>query len=381
MYLFTASACEALPASEQEWSFYPVDGGLCINGYSGDPEVLTVPPAIGGLPVLRLCLDCAALTGDCRTLVIPEGIEEVSLDLSAARGLKRLVFPSSAHLIASPIGLDKTPWFRSHGPKAVYLGGYYCGTPGGGCGTGTELVIRPGTAAVAYGADFHCFWRSIVMPDSVKTIGQLAFGDARCLEKLRLPAFVERIGDFAFQFCPRLGELWLPDSICHATAPFMLCTGLREVSMAEGCPIKTKFSFCSRLVYRSGGKCRVETRGIIPTPILGQLYACPARGPILAAGRSYPDMGSVTALRRENGLCTDCFGNSVQEITEEPPCDSGSGEAAVRRWYMHGPNGLTEISYDALCRVYMVWDGIPENALPPELRARLSGTPLGSALP
>lgn len=238
---------------ESDWTFSETEDGISLEGYHGDTETVLVPAFIGERPVKRLCLDTDSLTEDCRSLVISEGIREVSLDLSAARGLKRLDFPASARFISSPLGIDGTRWFCSRGKEAVYLGGYYCGTPGGGCGE-HELVIKVGTVAIACGADFHCFWRRIIIPDSVKTIDRLAFADAKCLEDLRLPEGVEYIGDFAFQCCPRLTELYLPDSVSSASAPFMLCTGLQEVSMASDCPIKTKFSGCPSLVLRGEDK-------------------------------------------------------------------------------------------------------------------------------
>ena len=348
-----------------EWLFHEIEGGICIDGYVGMSNTLAVPAAIGEKAVFRLYLDETSLTENCRALLIPEGIREVHLNLESAPGLQRLEFPATARLTASPRGIDRTEWFRFSKKEPVYLGGYYCGTPGGGCGENGRLVIADGTVAIAYGADFHCFWKSITMPDSVKDIDQLSFGDARCLEQLHLPSGVERIGDFAFHFCPRLKRLYLPDSICRATAPFMLCPALREVSMSAACPIKTKFTDCPRLILRSGEERCIIKNGVIPMPVSGVLHACPADGPIIAAGRTYPNFGSIAAVSPGNDIYEDIFGNTVQKIV----CSEGCEE--ICRYYMKGDCGLTEITYDALCRVYMVWDGASEQALPPEICSQL----------
>lgn len=216
-----------------------------IRAERGARETLYAPAFSANGSKRRLCLGPDILTADCHGLIVSGEVEELALDLSAAVGLQQLELPDSVRLVSSPKGVEKTPWFRRQRGNAVYLGGYYCGTPGV---PGGELVIREGTAAVACGADFHCRWRRIVLPESLKRIDRLAFADAPELEELHLPEGLEYIGDFAFQACPKLAELRLPLSLNSATAPFMLCTGLKRVTMAAGCPIKTRFSRCREIV-------------------------------------------------------------------------------------------------------------------------------------
>ena len=185
------------------------NGEICVTGCRPG-EVIAIPREIGGLPVTRAELGPDTLTEISRELIISEGVRELRLDFSAAPGLERLDFPASARLMASPQAHERTNWFRRQS-RPVYLGGWYLGTPGGIAALGSdELVIRPGTVAIADGADFKCPWRGITLPDSLRHIGRLAFADARALESLRLPDGPLTAGEYAFEQHPKLPELKLP---------------------------------------------------------------------------------------------------------------------------------------------------------------------------
>jgi hypothetical protein len=185
------------------------NGEVCVTGCQPG-AVIAIPREIGGLPVTRAELGPDTLTELCRELIISDGVRELRLDFSAAPGLERLDFPVSARLLSSPLAHERTNWFRRQ-RRPVYLGGWYLGTPGGTASLGSdELVIRPGTVAIADGADFKCPWRSITLPDSLRHIGRLAFADARALESLLLPDGPLTVGEYAFEQRPKLPELRLP---------------------------------------------------------------------------------------------------------------------------------------------------------------------------
>jgi len=361
---------------EKLWRFHELEGedGICLDGYAGDNEVLLVPPAIHGRPVVRLCLGEDTLNETCRSLIISEGIREISLHLEKARGLKRLEFPTSAGLIDSPRGLEHTKWFLKQGDHPVYLGGYYCGTPNMGCGVRTELIIRDGTTDIAYGADFHCFWQRIVMPESVLRIHDLAFADARCLEELILPPQVERIGDFAFQRCPRLRTLDLPATLSSPTLPFMLCHELEEVTLSAHCPIHTNFDHCPRVILQDGNSVRSEVRGTIIPPCVGTLHACREGDPIDAAGRSYSSIRMLAMNPGENGFYTDFLGNPVLEMAEEEdPCEYGEYAEArhPQVWYLQKGGKFIEITFDKISKVYLVREQLAKEDLPEILHPKL----------
>jgi hypothetical protein len=99
---------------------------------------------------------------------------------------------------------------------------------------------------------------SVMIPDSVRSIGDCAFADCRFLGGVTVPESVERIGEGAFRGCERLAWARLPDALeeigsrlfsgCvnleHFTVPagagaigdyaFADCRALRSVALPEG---------------------------------------------------------------------------------------------------------------------------------------------------
>lgn len=324
------------PSLEETLSWHEEGDGVWVDGCPEGQKTILIPPTLNGRPVVRLALDRTALGGMCRTLIISKEIKEVVLDFENAPNLKRLDFPPTGRLLSSPNGISRTVWFSRHSGQPVYLGDYYCGTPGGGIYGGGELRIADGTTAIADGADFHCYWRRIVMPDGVETIGRCAFSDARCLEELQLPPSIREIGDSAFQYCPQLKGLTPPPNREHPP---------RRWGEAA-----------------ASGTCR----------------AYPASGPICAGGNRYPDISALTAQRETHGLYRDGHGNPVQKITVENPDRNGdrSGVEEVTCWYVLSPDGLSEITFDPVCRVWFVREGISPEGLPPAVLARLDDSML-----
>lgn len=322
------------PSLEETLLWHEEEGGICIDGCREGKQTVLIPPVVNGKPVVRLTLDKTALGGMCRTLIISKEIKEVFLDFENAPHIKRLDFPPTGRLTASPNGISRTVWFNRHGSQPVYLGYYYCGTPGRGiCGDGL-LRIADGTTNIADGADFHCYWRRIILPDSVETIGRCAFSDARCLEEVRFLGALPEFEDSALQYCPRLKGLTPPPSKRHPP---------RSWGGAE-----------------SSGTCS----------------AYPASGPICAGGNRYSDIKELTAGGSSGELHRDTYGNPVQKITVENPNRNGdrSGVEELTFWYVKTSGGLSEITFEPVCRVWFVRDGITPETLPPVILARMDSS-------
>lgn len=59
----------------------------------------------------------------------------------------------------------------------------------------------------------HDILKKVVLPDSVKRIGDDAFNGAVSLQQVVLPNGLEAIGDFAFSGCTMLRDIYLPESL------------------------------------------------------------------------------------------------------------------------------------------------------------------------
>ena len=74
----------------------------------------------------------------------------------------------------------------------------------------------------------------IVIPDTVRNIGYLAFSRCRKLEGVAIPHGVTNIGDKAFYYCEGLSEVTFPDSLASmGTDAFTGCRRVKAVTLSQ----------------------------------------------------------------------------------------------------------------------------------------------------
>ncbi len=91
---------------------------------------------------------------------------------------------------------------------------------------------------------------SVVIPDSVTTIGGRAFKNCENLTDVTIPDSVTTIGNNAFGYCSSLEEIVIPDSVTSfGTMMFSSCTNLKKVILPEGITevSPSTFTGCLRL--------------------------------------------------------------------------------------------------------------------------------------
>ncbi len=83
----------------------------------------------------------------------------------------------------------------------------------------------------------------VVLPSTVKNIGDNAFYNCRRLTEINLPAGLKTIGEFAFYHC-KLSEVRLPEGIISiATSTFQECNELTKITLPRGLMIIGKEAF------------------------------------------------------------------------------------------------------------------------------------------
>ena len=154
-------------------------------------------------------------TGKLTTLNLPNGVIRIGTEsFASSANLSKITLPESL-LYVNENAFEDTAYLNNYiknktnsesdgtlyaGP--VLLSAYWF--------TGTEFSVKAGTVTIADGALFEkskaATVTSIILPDSLKTIGNDAFAYT-AISSISLPEGLIRIGDDAFDFCTTLSSV------------------------------------------------------------------------------------------------------------------------------------------------------------------------------
>ena len=130
----------------------------------------------------------------------------------------------------------------------------------------------------------------INLPDTVETIGDMAFRYCQSLKSIVIPDSVHSIGDKAFSECSALESVVIPGS-CETIGeePFFYCTSLKEISMssAEG----GNFSSENGILYNKDKTLLV----MYPTGNTNKKFTAPSTVKEIAVS-AFCDCGSIEEL-------------------------------------------------------------------------------------
>ena len=104
------------------------------------------------------------------------------------------------------------------------------------CWNLNSVVIPDSVTSIGELAFSSCIsLTSIVIPDSVTNIGRSAFYGCTALTSIEIPDSVTSIGDYAFYNCTGLTSIVIPDSVTSiGRGTFSACTGLTSVVIGNG---------------------------------------------------------------------------------------------------------------------------------------------------
>lgn len=169
---------------KNSWSFTVENGEVTITGYDGTDTQITIPSAIGGVPVTAIGARAFSGNSALVSIVIPDSIKSIANNaFYGCTALTRIVIPDSVTSLGSNV--------------------FY------GC---SNLV-------------------SVTLPKGITSIGSYLFSDCKKLASIKIPDGVTSIAFSAFANCTALKTLNIPASVTSiASRAFYKCTGIESVS-------------------------------------------------------------------------------------------------------------------------------------------------------
>lgn len=182
-----------------DWQYYENGDSLCVCGYKGQEEIITIPTEINGKSVRKISgrknakkptdtvffnkSDMFPETDTVKEVIVPEGIISVGIYAFWGSKLEKITLPESL----------------------TYIG---------------------------YKAFNSCTLTSVTIPKNVKNIGDCAFGDSK-LEEIYLPEGLESIGESAFENTP-LKQIYIPDTVVSIGRYAFRRSELEEITLPKG---------------------------------------------------------------------------------------------------------------------------------------------------
>ena len=214
---------------------------LAHHLYLGDEEIheLVIPEGVTRIRK-RLFFGCADFT----SVTIPDTVTEIGAEaFKGCKGLKTVVIPDSVTKIGKE-AFDSTIRLEYHGSAQWEEDNLWWGARSLNGYVENDLVYDSEQKTAILG----CLDKSIsevVLPASIKRLGEKAFQDCANLKFITIPDDIEDIEPYAFAGCTNLTSVTLPDSIkCVAPYAFYKCVNLQEIHLPEGVEDIYGWSFC-----------------------------------------------------------------------------------------------------------------------------------------
>lgn len=230
-------------------------GGITIEKYIGNDTDVVIPQTINGKPVTMIGGWCFSRKFDLRSVTIPDSVTIISsCAFSQCTGLETVKLPSNLEHFGGAV-------FEGSGiteitlPSSLIGGGYrtfadcknlkevfipkgvmfneevfaYAGLE--------KITFEEGVEVIADAMFFGTPIKEVVLPQSIKTIGQSAFADCANLESIVLNEGLITIDTYAFGGTSKLKEIVIPKTVVNMKDhAFYSCETLETVKFEGNAP-------------------------------------------------------------------------------------------------------------------------------------------------
>ncbi len=246
---------------DAQFEYMLVGGNAVITGYKGTGGEVTVPATIGNNYTVTAIDDYAFAFSKITKITLPDTVTSIGTEafsycaqltsVSFGTGLSTLgiaIFASSPKVATLSVASGNSVYQVID--NAIYTKDGLALVVCAPASTG-KFTVKEGTVNVAASAFESCEKiQEIVLPSTVKSIGNYAFFGCSALKQINLGNQINSIGESAFYMCKSLTEIVLPTGISNiGDNTFTDCTALKNVYLQEG--VKTigyaAFASCTAL--------------------------------------------------------------------------------------------------------------------------------------
>ena len=244
----TAAAAEDITVYGLNFRKY--DTYAVVTGCT-DPSAaaLIIPAKVDGLPVTGIGAYAFRWCDNLTVITIPDSVTSIGdgafyncLDLTS------ITIPDSVTSIGI-FAFENTMWLKakqSETPLVIANHILIDGTTAEG-----DVVIPDGVTAISDSAFFDgTDWTysdrltSVVIPGSVKSIGDFVFKNCIALKSVTISDGVTGIGDFAFEWCTGLTSITIPKSMTYiGREAFSNCYRLKSITIPESVTSIGRYAF------------------------------------------------------------------------------------------------------------------------------------------
>ena len=191
-----ASGQKTVEDFKKEWTFGKrQDGTIIIRSYKGSGPVAEIPERIGKTLVTEIGENLLAATAEkhisVRRVLVPASVRKIAT--AAFEGCTEL-----EEIVVHP---ENTAYRSEDG--GLYQGNVLLRVPRGRQGS---IAVAEGTVEIAPGALRGCCLEEVVLPATVRSIGERAFEDCEKMQAIAIPAAC-KVKEWAFKGCGVLSQI------------------------------------------------------------------------------------------------------------------------------------------------------------------------------
>ena len=203
---------------KQEFDIKEIPDGLVITRWKGKDSECVIPDDLNIVGIQKFAFSSRS---NLTKITIPDSVTDIGW----------YAFRGCHSLLAFQVD-EKNPIYTSadgvlfNKDKTELL--FF---PGGKKG---KYIVPDGVVAIAERAFEKCSMTEVMIPDSVKNIGENVFSHCENLTAVHLPNKLKELNDDTFSWCPQLKTVKLPDSLRKIkSSAFLHCESLSQIAFPE----------------------------------------------------------------------------------------------------------------------------------------------------